>query len=356
MKLGRVTAALTLLLSMLVLVPGASGAPPAGSARGLEMYRAEISAARYRELAEAGYDITLVEPAGRRVEVGLVLSRAQRERLDAQGVDLRVWRDAQGRTQAERAAQQRADGFRVWRPYDGDNGIAAELRRLAARNPRIAELHTLGTTHQGREILAIRLTKNVRGTAPGAKPAVLYQGTTHAREWISTEVARRLLRWYVRGSGDVPVVDRVLRTTELWFIPVVNPDGYQYTFDAERLWRKNLRDNNRNGEIDFFDGVDLNRNYPEHWNYDEEGSSSQFSDQTYRGPAPASEPETQADMSLFDMADFKFAISYHSFGPLLLYPQGWQVQTPSADDPIYVALTGTDFRPAVRGFDPDVSA
>ena len=54
---------------------------------------------------------------------------------------------------------------------------------------------------------------------------------------------------------------------------MVNPDGYQYTFDAERLWRKNLRDVNGDGVIEVGDGVDINRNYPEKWNYDEEGSS-----------------------------------------------------------------------------------
>ena len=52
----------------------------------------------------------------------------------------------------------------------------------------------------------------------------------------------------------------------------------------------------------------------------------------------------------------RFAVSYHSFGQLLLYSQGWQVQTPSADDPIYLALTGTDDNPAVEGFDPGVGA
>ena len=83
--------------------------------------------------------------------------------------------------------------------------------------------------------------------------------------------------------------------------PRANPDGYQYTFDVDRLWRKNLRDNNGDGEITPGDGVDLNRNYPEHWNYDDEGSSSTFASETYRGPAPVSEPETQADNALFDM-------------------------------------------------------
>jgi hypothetical protein len=58
---------------------------------------------------------------------------------------------------------------------------------------------------------------------------------------------------------------------------------------------------------------------------------------------------------LFDEVPFRFAISYHSFGPLL-YPQGWQTLTPSADDPIYVALTGRDTDPAVPGFNPGVSA
>src|SRR5690606_17046843 len=62
------------------------------------------------------------------------------------------------------------------------------------------------------------------------------------------------------------------------------------------------------------------------------------------------------NMALFDKAKFRFAISYHSFGQLLLYTAGWQVQTPSADDPIYVALTGTDADPAVEGFDPGPGA
>ena len=68
-------------------------------------------------------------------------------------------------------------------------------------------------------------------------------------------------------------VRKLLQTTELWFMPVANPDGYQYTFDHERLWRKNLRDNNGDGQITVGDGVDPNRNFPNHWGYDNEGSS-----------------------------------------------------------------------------------
>jgi hypothetical protein len=122
------------------------------------------------------------------------------------------------------------------------------------------------------------------------------------------------------------------------------------------LWRKNLRDNDGNGIINNNDGVDANRNHAEHWGYDNEGSSPVFSSQTYRGPAPDSEPETKAMVSLFNRVPFRFAISWHSFGQLLLYTQGWQTLTPSADDPIYVALSGTDDNPAIADFNPGVGA
>ena len=106
------------------------------------------------------------------------------------------------------------------------------------------------------------------------------------------------------------------------------------------------------------DGVDGNRNFAEHWNFDDEGSASIISDQTYRGPRPLSEPETQAilDIVLIRWHSPKYHISYHSFGELLLYPFGFQVNTPSADDPIFVAWAGTDKKPAVQGYNPGVGA
>lgn len=347
---------LFVLFSLAGVSTGASGAPPQAKSDRLEMYRATVDAATFQELVQGGYDIAEVEPTRKGIKVSLVLSKDERNQLRREGVKLRVWRDRRGRTQTQLATIQQNGGFEVFRPYDGPGGIEAELRALG-RNPRFRgflRLFEIGETHQGRDILAIRLTQGARGRPLNSRPAVLYQGTTHAREWISTEVARRLLHWFIqeRRAGNEEVQE-LLETTEFWFVPVVNPDGYQFTFDHDRLWRKNLFDADGDGNPE---GVDLNRNYPEHWNYDEEGSSSQFSSETYRGVAPASEPETQANIALFDMADFKFAVSYHSFGNLLLYTQGWQYNTPSADDPIYVALSGTDDDPAIEGFNPGVGA
>ncbi len=154
-----------------------------------------------------------------------------------------------------------------------------------------------------------------------------------------------------------PDIVNLLQTTELWFVLVANPDGYQYTFDYDRLWRKNLRDNDGDNQITPLDGVDPNRNFPEHWKFDDEGSASITSDETYRGPSArlrAGDPGV--DRSLYNRVDFRFHVNYHSFGELLLYTFGFQVNSPSADDPIYVALSGTDQKPAIDGFNPGVGA
>jgi hypothetical protein len=323
------------------------------------LYSATVDAETFGQLQESGADIASVDETARGIEVDLVLSPQERDRLRRKGVDVELRRNEDGKTQTQLFAEQQAQGFNVYRPWDGPGGIEEEIRGIASdrRYRDLVELHDVGDTLEGRDILALRVTEDVTRTKRGQRPAVLYQATTHAREWISTEVGRRLLHYYLdQWQANNQTVRNILETTELWFVPVVNPDGYQFTFEGERLWRKNKRDNNGDGQFTSFDGVDINRNYPEHWFYDEEGSSSLFTADSYRGTAPMSEPETVANMRLLTLADFKFAMSYHSYGELLLYPQGWQTQTQTADDPIYVALTGTDAEPAVAGYDPGPSA
>src|SRR5581483_4408578 len=182
-------------------------------------------------------------------------------------------------------------------------------------------------------------------------------GLQHAREWISGEVARRLLHSVVETYGTNPGATRLLDSTELWFLPVANPDGYERTFlTGNRLWRKNTEDNDGDGKVTAADGVDINRNLPDHWGFTPEGSSDVPADQAYRGRAPASEPETRALVGLARRLRFRFIVNYHSFGRLLLYPIGWQEQTPTADQAIYEALAGTPLNPAIPGYRPELSA
>jgi hypothetical protein len=268
-----------------------------------------------------------------------------------------VKRNRRGRSVSAQARAQAVGGYNVYRSWDEPGGIRDELYRVARRNPRIVKLRVLGRTTQGREIIGLKVTRRARRTRDGSRPAVLYSSNQHAREWISLEVNRRLLHYFVRGwrRGDREI-SRLLRRTELWFVVSANPDGYQYSHDVERLWRKTLSDNDGDGQIGVGDGVDPNRNFDEHWGYDDEGSSPDPADETYRGPSPASEPETQAMQRLINRVEPKFQSNLHSYGEWLLYPQGWQTGTLDADYPLYVALGGTDADPAIPGFNPGQSA
>ena len=106
---------------------------------------------------------------------------------------------------------------------------------------------------------------------------------------------RRLVHHVLDSYDTDRDIRRLVNSTEMWFVPVANPDGYDWTFQPDqRMWRKNLRDNNGDGVLEVGDGVDPNRNYPTKWGYDNEGSSDNPASDTYRGTAPASEPETRA--------------------------------------------------------------
>ena len=324
----------------------------------LDVYTTVVEVAELGTLAEHGFDIADQRRRGDRVEVDVVATRAQRAKLAEEGIAAKKARVKGGQTVRRFAAAQANGGFNVWRSWDEPGGISDQMYEVARRNPQLAKLVKLGTTVQGREVLAIKLTQGARGQADGRRPAVLYSSTQHAREWISTEVNRRLMNWYIdRWRANDQAVRRLLKETELWFVLVANPDGYQYTFDEERLWRKNLRDNDGDGEITgVVDGVDLNRNFPSHFKWDEEGSSSVFSSETYRGTGPVSEPETAALKGLLDRIGFAFQVNWHSAGEWLLYAEGWQIATPTADDPIYYALSGNLDEPAIPGFHPGLSS
>ena len=347
--------------ALLGVGPSAQAVPPPPQALPeadrLESYTARILDRVAGRLAEEGIDVTATRRVGGEVEVDLVLSQRDLQRVGRLGVQPRLTRDTQGLTASQRAIRQAEAGYTVWRPYSGPDGIAAALRAHQRAYRDITSLSSIGRSRRGQEILALKVTRNARRVRDGQRPAVAYVGLQHAREWIAGEVVMRLLDYIVTGDRKDPQITALIDSTELWFVPVANPDGYDFTFTPHnRLWRKTLTDNDGDGRITGFDGVDLNRNFPTRWGFDEEGSSSEPGSETYRGPAPASEPETRALDRLMRRVGFEFLVNYHSYGPLLLYPFGFQTQTATADQPIYAALAGNDANPAIPGFDPDLSA
>ena len=326
---------------------------------GLEVYVGEVDAAGVQTMREMGLDthdfIVGREPGGT-TQVEVVLSEAQAAKLSDEGVGLEV-KQVDGVDASEALEAQVAEGWEPFRSYSEPGGIRDEIQATAADNDALTEVVDIGDTVNGQDILAVRVTADADNVADGSRPAVLYAATQHAREWITPEMTRRLMHYVLDNYGTDAEITDLVDTTELWFLPVANPDGYDFTFtEGNRLWRKNLRDNNGDGDITVGDGVDLNRNFAVKWGYDNEGSSPDPSSDTYRGPGPNSEPETQALDGLFADVGFEFFVNYHSAAELLLYGIGWQVNTPSPDDVIYEAMAGTDNNPAVPGYDPDISA
>lgn len=366
-----VATAVALVVSGVGVGPAMAGPPPKDVADdvGVGVYEATVDADGLAEIAELGVDRAegelKVEPtADGTFVVRVVLPSVQAEQVRAGGIDLQPVVDDGAAGPGERSFDAEAVAEGVFRPYLGEGGIAEELAAQAAAYPDIAQLVTFGETWMGTPMQAVRVTRDPGRVAEGKRPTTVFLAAQHAREWITPEMVRRLLDEVLTSYGSDPKITDLVRTTEMWFIPVANPDGYDFTFEVAptpedtgtRLWRKNLRDNNGNGGIDGGDGVDLNRNSPTRWGYDNEGSSPNPTSLTYRGPSAGSEPESQALYDLFAKITPQFFINYHSAAELLLHGIGWQVATPSPDDVIYEAMVGDDAHPAVPGYDPDISA
>ncbi|RVX44197.1 immune inhibitor A peptidase M6 [Nonomuraea polychroma] len=338
----------------LVAIATPSSADPLPPSDQIELYQLESTPGTSQTLREKGFDVVQHETKGDKEHVELTAAQADLAGLKKLGYKPEPVRNPQGQTQLQAAKAQASGGYTVWKSYSEPGGIADQLKAIANANKDIVKLQSIGKSVQGKDILAAKVTTGARVLPDGLKPSTLFSATQHAREWITTEVDMRLLKYVIANKT---ALKDLLNKTELWFVPVANPDGYDFTFtEGNRLWRKNLRDNNGDGKITIGDGVDPNRNFPTNFHYDEEGSSSVTSSDTYRGSGPASEPETKAMDGLLKRVGFEMQLNYHSYGPLLLYPIGFQIATETADNPIYEALTGTDDKPAVPGFDPDLGA
>jgi hypothetical protein len=342
------------LLMVMVMAPAGLAGPEDDGSAALKAWNAEVSPDLVEELRMAGLDVTsqeVIDDETIRVEVIGTGKQIAAFRDEAQ------FKRTKGQERADRTPDF-ATGDNVFRPYDGADGLEAEMVAIAKANPDLVKLVDIGDTVDGRDIWAIKVHKNANRRPDGTKPAVLYNAAQHAREWITPEMIRRLTRYYLDNYGSDAEITELVDTRELWFVWVANPDGYQWTHEdpANRLWRKNLRDNNGDGVITAGDGVDLNRNFSYQWGYDNEGSSDDPASETYRGTGPMSEPETQAMDEFVGSIDFAYMVNYHSAAELILYGVGWQVDTPSPDDIPMIAIAGDDANPGIPGYDPDQSA
>ncbi|MGA2532083.1 MAG: M14 family metallopeptidase [Candidatus Aminicenantales bacterium] len=235
-------------------------------------------------------------------------------------------------------------------PSGGLNGayhstleLETDLRVLERDHPQMAKVVELGETLEKRKIYALKISNNV--SLEENEPAVLLVGCHHAREWISVEVPFLFGKYLLENYAGSPEIQNLVNRSEVWIVPIVNPDGLEYTIHVYRYWRKNRRFN-----ADGSYGVDVNRNYAYQWGYDNVGSSPEPASDVYRGTAPFSEPETDAVRRLFLSRNFRAMISFHSFAQDILYPWGYvNAPTPKEAELDAIARTMSGLIAAVRG-------
>lgn len=177
---------------------------------------------------------------------------------------------------------------------------------------------SIGAGWEGRAIWAIKVSDNPEEDED--EPEVLLDALHHAREAATVSVALGFLRHLCEGYGTDSEATWLVDHREIWIVAVVNPDGFVYNESIAPggggLWRKNRRDNPGDCE-----GVDLNRNYSFEWGG--AGSDADSCSEVYRGPAPFSEPESQAMRDFIAGREFATHDSYHSVVPIILFPWGY---------------------------------
>jgi hypothetical protein len=268
-----------------------------------------------QQLIEAGFDVPAGGITGEYFDV--IVSDAELDTLQHDGLEPQVI-DV-GRPLRNIRHRQKLPLLAVPTEYPDLAQIRAQMDAAEAAFPSICRVVNLteayGTapTFEGRNIVGVKISDNV--TEDEDEPAFLLVGAHHAREIVTPVVALYAIEQFTQHYGVDPAITSLVDEYEIWVVPVWNPDGYEYVFTNDNYWRKNRHDFG-NGV-----GVDLNRNYPFGWDALCGGSTSVTS-QTYRGPAAASEPETQTMMAFGRDRHFVKVADLHSYAREVRYANG----------------------------------
>ncbi len=187
--------------------------------------------------------------------------------------------------------------------YYSYNETVEYLYKLQEKYPNLIKVQSIGKSWEERDIILATISLDV--VTADNKPALLYTGTIHAREWIGNELAVKFIDYIVKNYQFDPRLSNTLDKSTLYIVPCLNPDGFEYSRNHFSFWRKNRRNN---GDGTF--GVDLNRNFSIGFKKVTDTSSN-----VYSGPEPFSEPETRAIKEFVDKhKNITIALDYHSQG------------------------------------------
>ena len=187
----------------------------------------------------------------------------------------------------------------------------------------ITARQSLGKTLESRDLWIVKVSDNA--DTDENEPEIFVETLIHCREPAGLMSMMRCVEYLLENYGKDPMVTDLVDNREIWYLPVANPDGYEYNQsympNGGGMWRKNRW---KSGSTVY--GVDLNRNWAYKWGYDNQGSSSSPRSSTYRGTGPFSELETQSISTFIDSRKTKgmtTAWDIHTYSALLMWPYGY---------------------------------
>ncbi|KAF2016953.1 hypothetical protein BU24DRAFT_387829 [Aaosphaeria arxii CBS 175.79] len=257
---------------------------------------------------------------GKSALVDVVVSPENLKALEALSLESTVLTEDVGAVLDEEGPISTYAGFATWfTAYHSYADHIQFLRDLQGGYTSQSEVITIGNSVQGRALTGIHIWGS---GGKGSKPAVLFHGTVHAREWISTMtteyLAYQLLTKYASDTTVKALVDKF----DFYIIPIVNPDGFVYTQTTDRLWRKNRQTVSTSTCV----GRDNNRNWPYKWEVTG-GASTNPCSETFKGLAASDAPENRAMVShvnsLRDGRGLRLYLDIHSYGQYILWPYGY---------------------------------
>lgn len=213
--------------------------------------------------------------------------------------------------------------------YHSYDDMIAHIELMQQEFPELVKITPIGNSLENRTMYAVKISDQVDQDESAEEGVVYYDALTHAREPMGLETHLYYMWWLLENYGKDAEATFLIDHREMYFVPVVNPDGYVYNQstnpDGGGLWRKNRRDNGNNCY-----GVDLNRNYGYEWG-NLAGASNNVCAGTYHGTAAFSEPETQNVRDFVAQINPAIAFSCHAYSDAFLCPNAFDNDLPDYD-------------------------